>query len=285
MMKKLQHHAEAIALRGVFALFSALPLDAASALGGAIARTVGPFLSAQKTGQKNLREILPEYDEAERKKIIRDMWDNLGRMAAELPHIKKGSLNSRITMMNTHNIPANNTMFYFSGHFGNWELFPLIGKLSGRPITFAYREANNKIVDNIIVDIRRAYSHNMFPKGVSGAIKMARAIKNNEAIALLVDQKMNDGIAAPFFGRNAMTAPAIAELALRHDIPIIPARVVRTKGAHFEAYFYPALAYTKTDDKAHDVLTIMTAINEMLEDWIRQHPAQWFWVHKRWPAA
>ena len=95
---------------------------------------------------------------------------------------------------------------------------------------------------------------------------------------MLVDQKMNDGIAVPFFGVPAMTAPAIAQLALRYDLPILPAYVLRKSGAHFEAHMFPALEYEKTGDAEKDTLAIMTAINQMLEGWIRAHPEQWFWV-------
>src|SRR5207253_2644034 len=108
--------------------------------------------------------------------------------------------------------------------------------------------------------------------------------KNGQSLAMLIDQKMNDGIAVPFFGRDAMTAPAIAEFALRYNLELIPARVVRTKGCHFEATIFPPMAYEKTGDEEKDVLTIMTAINAILETWIREHPEQWFWVHKRWPG-
>ncbi len=125
----------------------------------------------------------------------------------------------------------------------------------------------------------------MLPKGGQGAVRLLRAIKNGQSLAMLVDQKMNDGIAVPFFGRDAMTAPAIAEFALRYDMPIIPVRVVRTKGCHFEATVYPPLEYEKTGDEEKDSLIIMTKINALLESWIREHPAQWFWVHKRWPKA
>ena len=102
-------------------------------------------------------------------------------------------------------------------------------------------------------------------------------------MAMLIDQKMNDGIAVPFFGRDAMTAPAIAEFALRYDMPLIPVRAVRTKDCHFEVTIYPPLAYEKTGDDEKDILAIMTQINAQLESWIREYPEQWFWVHKRWP--
>ena len=125
----------------------------------------------------------------------------------------------------------------------------------------------------------------MFPKGPKGSIKMLRALKEGHSLAMLVDQKMNDGIAVPFFGRDAMTAPAIAEFALRYDMPLIPARVIRTQGAHFKATIYPPLTCKKTGDTEKDVLTIMTTVNATLESWIRENPEQWFWVHKRWPNA
>ena len=133
-----------------------------------------------------------------------------------------------------------------------------------------------------MLKLRASRSANLFPKGRHGAVKMARAIKNNEAIAMLIDQKMRLGIPIPFFGRTAMTGTAIAELALRYDMPIIPARCIRTRGAHFEAIVYPPLAYEKTGDEKRDIENIMIAINNTLEGWIREHPAQWFWVHKRW---
>jgi KDO2-lipid IV(A) lauroyltransferase len=114
---------------------------------------------------------------------------------------------------------------------------------------------------------------------------MVRAIKGGHTLAMLIDQKMNEGIAVPFFGRDAMTAPAIAELALRYDMPIIPARVFRTKGCHFDARAYPPLVIEKTGDMEKDVLAIMTQINAQMEAWVREKPEQWFWVHQRWPKV
>ena len=94
---------------------------------------------------------------------------------------------------------------------------------------------------------------------------------------------MNDGIPVPFFGRDAMTAPAVAELALRYDIPVLPAHVIRTRGARFELIIEPPFQFTSTGDKERDVYEAMVMINRRFEDWIRRHPAQWLWLHKRWP--
>ena len=104
-------------------------------------------------------------------------------------------------------------------------------------------------------------------------------------LAMLVDQKMNDGIAVPFFGRPAMTAPALAELALRFDCPVVAARVVRLKGARFRLIAEPPMRFEKTGDQARDVLAAMTWVNSRIEEWVRETPEQWLWLHNRWPGG
>jgi len=283
LKRKTKHWLEAAAMRVVFALFRAMSLDMASAMGGFIARNIGQYMRANKTARKNLEAVFPDMSEEKRAEILGKMWDNLGRTSAELAHLHSPEIIKNISIIGAENLPARGKpAFMFSGHLANWELLACVAQASNRPVTGVYRAANNKLADEIITKIRSSRYFNMIPKGRQGAVKIARAIKNNEAIAMLVDQKMNDGICVPFFGQEAMTAPAIAELALRYDAPIIPARVIRTKNANFEAIIYPPLEYTKTGDSQIDVRGIMLAINKMLEGWICEHPEQWFWVHKRW---
>jgi len=285
-MQKLKHLIEAGALTFVFAVFRAMPLDMASAIGGFIGRAVGPFMSAHKTAAKNLSMVFPTLSEPEKRKLLRDMWDNLGRNAAELPHLPSKKLLRRIQVYGMENLPGGGKpVIFFSGHLGNWELLSVAASSQGLPLTLIYRQANNPYADKIISSIRATYAADMLPKGFKGAGKLVRTIKNGQSMAMLIDQKMNEGIAVPFFGRDAMTAPAIAEFALRFDMPIIPARIVRTKGCRFEGTMFPPLGYEKTGDDEKDVLTIMTKINVILESWIREYPAQWFWVHNRWPKS
>jgi KDO2-lipid IV(A) lauroyltransferase len=94
---------------------------------------------------------------------------------------------------------------------------------------------------------------------------------------------MNDGIPVPFFGRPAMTAPALAQLALRFDCAIVPARVERLKGARFRLTVFPPLELPRTGNRHADTLAIMTRVNAILESWIRARPELWFWLHRRWP--
>jgi len=284
--RPIKHRFEGVLVRALFALSAALPLDVASAVGGWMARRFGPVIasSAHKTAIRNLKMIYPEKSDEERARMLERIWDNLGRTAAELPHLPGKELPSRMQIEGVEHLTAHGKqMLFISGHFGNWELNYVISHLHNVPTTLIYRHANNPYVDNIMVKIRSTRCSNMFQKGGKGAIKMAHALKNGESIAMLIDQKMNDGIAVPFFGRDAMTAPAVAHIAMRYELPIIPARVVRVGGAHFKATIYPPLAYEITGDKEKDALAIMTAINQTLEDWIREYPEQWFWVHRRWP--
>ncbi|MFW0777802.1 MAG: lysophospholipid acyltransferase family protein [Rickettsiales bacterium] len=283
-MKKLQHFIEAALLKWLFSALAAMSVDMASFTGGLIARALGPFFSANKTAKKNLEMIFPEKTLGERYDIMTKMWDNLGRVAGEFPHLPGEKLVKRVTVHGAENLPQNGeTVLFFSGHLGNWELLPAIAKQEGAPTTLVYRHANNAYVDSIIADLRSAHVNRQIAKGPRGAFHLAKALKNQESICMLVDQKMNDGMEVPFFDRPAMTAPAIAQLALHYDLPIIPARTVRKEGAHFDVHILPALQYEKTGDRTKDMQVIMTQINKLLESWIREHPEQWFWVHKRWP--
>ena len=196
------------------------------------------------------------------------MWDNLGRVAARTAAFAdaKRSIAASILQGLQNLPPKDKPAIFFRAFAGNWELTYPMAHQNGIPMTLVYREANNPYVDKMILNRRAARADDMFPKGPRGAIRMGRAIKNGRSLAMLIDQKMNEGIAVPFFGRAAMTAPAIADLALRYDMPLMPTRIVRTKGCHFHGIIYPALAYAKTGDRDADIKTIMVqTVNTLLK--------------------
>ena len=283
-MKKIIYAIEAVLLGLLFKAFRLLPLDVSSAIGGWMARSIGPLLSAQQIAKQNLNAAFPDMDAKEKKRIITKMWDNLGRVAAEMSSLPGTRLTSRIKVIGAEHLPTpDKPVLFFSGHLGNWELLYPIAFDHGVPISIVYRHINNPFVDKMVSKIREGHCTSMFSKGPRSAAKMLRAIKNGNSMAMLVDQKMNTGIPVPFFGRDAMTASALAEIALKFNMPILPTRIVRTGGAHFEGYIYPPLDIVRTGDMRIDSKQIMTQINAILEGWIREHPEQWFWVHKRWP--
>ena len=286
----LFHPLEAAAALVVYSLMRVLSIDMASALGGWLGRTVGPHIPVSARAVKNLTAAFPEKSPAEIATIVRAMWDNLGRLAAEYPHL--GEINvydpeGRVEVSGFEYVDLlrddGRGGIFFSGHIANWEILSLGATQRGVPLDRVYREANNRLVEWLYQHGRAAVEGALIPKGPAGARVLLRSLEDNRHIAMMVDQKMNDGIPVPFFGRDVMTAPALAELALRYDCPVVPARVERLKGAHFRLLVYPPLELVKTGDRQADVAANMAQVNAILEQWIRDTPEQWLWLHNRWP--
>lgn len=279
---------EALALRAGFGLFGLLPLDAASAFGGWIARMVGPRLRAHHIARRNLTRALPDLSGAQVDSALRGMWDNLGRVAAEYPHLAALLPDGgRAQVIGADHVAAalaaGRPVIFFSAHFGNWEILGPAAAQLGMPTVQVYRAANNPAAETVIEAMRGNLGGRRVPKGAKAARSILAALKGGESLAMLVDQKMNDGISVPFFGRSAMTAPALAELALRHGLSVIPAHVERLAGATFRVVAEAPLQFTDTGDRQADVAAAMTQVNRILEGWITARPDQWFWVHRRWP--
>jgi KDO2-lipid IV(A) lauroyltransferase len=171
---------------------------------------------------------------------------------------------------------------FFSAHIANWELSPRIARTNDVDLSLIYRAANNKLVDAIMCSERSKHNISIIPKGAKASRQIIEALRQGRSLAMLVDQKMNDGINVPFFGRDAMTASAIARLALNFNCPLIPVQVIRTHGANFIVKIIPPLSFTRTGDNSQDIYNIIKDINLLIELWIRENPTQWFWLHKRW---
>ncbi len=153
----------------------------------------------------------------------------------------------------------------------------------GLPLTRIYRPPNNPLVDRLIRRARRHITGELLPKGLEGARRTIEIVRGGGHLGMLVDQKMNDGIPVPFFGRPAMTAPALAQIALKFGCPVIPAKVERVRETHFLITLYPPLEMPDSGDRRADVKTAMALVNRTIEGWVRERPEQWLWLHRRWP--
>ena len=284
------HPIEAFGTFLVYAFFHILPLDVASAIGGWLGRTVGPRLSLSDRAVRNLSRVYPDKSQAEIGAIVRGMWDNLGRLAAEFPHLEEFRLYEKggrvevigvehVDQLRDDGLPG----IFFSAHIGNWEIISLGVTQRGMPLDRVYRAANNRLVEWLYRQGRSAAKGALIPKGMAGVRMLLKSLKDGNHLAIMVDQKMNNGIAVPFMGRPAMTAPALAELALRFGCPVVPGRVRRLKGARFQVEVLPPLDLPDTGDRHADILATMTRVNEIVEAWVRETPEQWLWLHNRWP--
>lgn len=282
---------EAAFLALLYGFFRLLPLDAASAVGGTVARTIGPRLAVSRRAVKNLRAAFPDMTEAEIARIVRAMWDNLGRVFAEYPHLARLDLynGDRVEVIGAEHVDGMRDDglpgIFFSAHLGNWEICSLGASQRGCEITQVYRPINNAIADRLLRHARRTATRTMLRKGKGrqAAKGSLDTLRSGSHLAMLVDQKMNEGIPVPFFGREAMTAPALASLALKFRCPVVPARCERVEGARFRLTIYPPMALPDTGDVQTDVRRMMTEVNAMIEGWVRERPEQWLWLHRRWP--
>src|SRR5436190_10890436 len=223
----------------LFALLGWLPLDAASALGGMLARRIGPRLGVSNRARRNLRAALPKLSTTQIEKILRDMWDNLGRVAAEYPHlrhIRVFGAGSRVETCGLEHLDqalaGGRRVILFGGHLGNWEIAALAAGQYGLDIAQIYSAANNPLIDGMIARLRGRHGE-LIPKGAVASRRAVAALRRGGHVSLLADQKPNEGSAVPFLARPAVTAPALALLALRFDCAVLPARVERLNGAHF----------------------------------------------------
>ncbi len=290
-MKRLRYRIEALALRVAFALLGWLPVDAASNLGGFLGRNIGPRLAVSARARRNLRLAFPGIGAAEMARIVAGMWDNLGRVAAEYPHIGEIAApeSGRIDWVDTAPVRAmrdpGTAGILVSAHLANWEVMTAAAIRRGLDMTIIVREPNNPFVRPLIERLRAVAGGVRAPKGILGAKAAFAALRQGRVLGLLYDQKMNDGIAIPFFGIEAMTPAAPAQIALRLGCPLVPVRIERLGPGRFRLRSFEALALPDSGDRQADTVQVMTALNEILEDWIRDQPEQWLWLHRRWPEA
>ncbi|MBI3711013.1 MAG: lauroyl acyltransferase [Proteobacteria bacterium] len=273
-----------------YELLGCVSFARASAIGGGIARRFGPLIPVTRRARRNLERAFPDKTPAEITAIIGEMWDNLGRVAAEYPHLARLRVFAEDSPIETRGmehidraLARGRPIIFFAAHLANWEIASLVALRYGVPVHLVYRPANNPWVDRLFRSGRAAISGGLIVKGNEGARGAVAVLRAGKHLGMLLDQKMNDGIAVPFFGRDAMTAPALAQFALKYDCTVLPAQVERLAGARFRLTVHPPLELAPAGERHADILAVMTRVNQLIEGWIREHPGQWLWLHRRWP--
>ncbi len=272
-----------------WAPMKALGPDRASDFGGWLMRRIGPAFSQHKTTKRNLRLAFPDWDAARINAAALDAWENAGRTAGELPHLPAIDpyTSGRVEVVGVEHLDAiaasGKGAVFISGHFANWEIMaPVIVKRIPRAV-MTYRALNNPHIDRRISNLRRAYGTEInAPKGI-GTRELMRALARGAPVALMNDQKFNEGIPVPFFGHVAMTAPGPTRLAMKYGVPLVPVSTVRTGPSRFRVEIHTPFLPEATGDEAADISATVARINAFLEAQVRAHPGQWFWQHRRWP--
>jgi KDO2-lipid IV(A) lauroyltransferase len=253
-------------------------------------RAVGPLTSAHKVALVNLRIAFPRAAESDIRSLVNAQWSQLGRWFTEFPILDRIIADpGRVEVVGADRLAAirdgAGPVVFISGHFSSFEIMPAVIIHSGVTCQITYRATNNPYVDARIRKSRERYGVTLFaPKGTDGARELLRALSRGESVALMNDQKFNGGIAAPLFGVEAFTAPGPSSFALRYGVPLVPMSVQRNGKARFRVVVHDAITLDDTGDRNADIETGVRRINAFIEERVRERPAEWFWVHKRWPS-
>lgn len=263
---------------------------------GALMRKIGPLFKEHRIGRKQLRAAFPEKSAAEIEAILSGVWDNLGRIAIEFAHLDDFCVEGfgRQTP-DVITYPPESKERYdwitksgkatigFAAHLANWELPGVGAKLIGVKSAVLYRRPNIGAVNDVIVKLREPLMGELIATGLDAPVRLARLLQSGIHVGMLADQHYSKGVEVTFFGRPCLANPLIAMLARQTELPIYGMRVVRKEdGNSFWGEVSDPVEPVRDAGGRVDIRGTTQAITTVIEGWIRQHPEQWLWLHRRW---
>jgi len=285
-MKKIKYFIQFIVIIFFFIIFKILGYKISSEIGGKLFEIVGPIFRSKKLIHSNIKKAIPHLNFKDIEIITKSMWNNYGRVFAEYMFIKdfrSGKLNSKIKIegqeildqIKIQNIPT----IFISGHFGNFELMAMHIEKSGIKLSAIYRPLNNIFLNRIMENIRTKYiCKNQIKKGIGGMKKLIKLQKNNCSTALMIDQRVSEGIKSKFFNQEALTTTIPAQLVKKFNMPVVPIFIERINKTSFKISIKKPIKF----DKETPTKNITDQLNKMLELMIINKPNHWIWSHNRW---
>ena len=285
-MKYIKYFFEFLFSIFFFIFFKIIGPKKSSDVSGKIFEIIGPFFRSKKVIRNNIKRALPEIDENNLKNIENSMWNNYGRIFAEyifLKDFRYGKLASEVQIEGKeilNDIKENNKQVIFiSGHLSNFELMAMFIEKSGINLSAIYRPLNNIFLNGIMESIRKKYiCKNQIKKGLAGLKKLIKLKKKNYSTALMIDQRVSEGILSPLFNEKALTTTIPAQLVKKFNIPIVPVYIERIDGLKFKITINQPLSFPQDTSQQQ----ITDNLNQILEKFILSKPENWIWSHNRW---
>jgi Kdo2-lipid IVA lauroyltransferase/acyltransferase len=263
---------------------------------GALMRRIGPLLKEHRLGRANLRAAFPEKSETEIERILGGVWDNLGRVGVEFVHLDEfriepsGAAASDALVIEPEVlercrrvIGSGKVALGFAAHLANWELSAVVAKMLGARSAVLYRRPNIRAIGDAVVRLRAGVMGEMIPTGLDAPVRLARLLEEGVHVGMLVDQHFTRGVEVNFFGRPCKANPLIAVLARHLDCPIYGLRMIRLPdGNSFRGEITDPIEPPRDAEGRIDVAGTMQTITAVVEGWVREHPEQWLWLHRRW---
>jgi KDO2-lipid IV(A) lauroyltransferase len=285
-MKTIKYFIQFLIISFLFLLFKILGLHWASCLSGKIISFIGPFFRSKNLVKSNILKALPNLKHNDIEKIQKKMWNNYGRILSEYIFIKdfRGSKFEKNIEIKGQEIlnnirKSNEPVIFVSGHFNNFELMAMHIEKSRINLAAIYRPLNNYFLNFIMEKIRKKYiCKNQIKKGISGTKELLSFFKKKTSIALMIDQRVSQGIKSNFFNKDAFTTTIPAQFVKKYKCRVVPIYIERIKDVNFRLTIHEPLVYS--DNESIDSITLN--LNHVLEKLILKNPDQWIWSHNRW---
>ena len=269
-----------------FIFFKILGAKLSSKLSGKIFENIGPFFRSKKTIDENIKRAIPNISEENLNKIKTSMWNNYGRVFAEYIFIKdfrNGKLKENIEIEGKDILDEikrkNSQVVFISGHFSNFELMAMSLEKNEIKLATIYRPLNNMFLNLVMETIRKKYiCRNQIKKGIGGLKNLIKYKKKNYSTALMIDQRVSEGVLSNLFNKQALTTTIPAQLVKKYDIPIVPVFIERIGNIKYKVIIKKPVVFSKE----HSIIEITEKLNEILEKMIIKNPEQWIWSHNRW---
>ena len=285
-MKSLKYFIQFLIILILFIIFKILGYSYASFISSKIVSFVGHFFRSKDLIRTNILGALPNLKSDDVKKITKIMWSNYGRILSEYVFIKdfrSNKFSNNIEIKGQHILDEikknNDPVIFVSGHFNNFELMAMQIEKSGVNLAVIYRPLNNKFLNFIMERIRKKYiCKNQIKKGISGTKQLLSFFKKKTSIALMIDQRVSQGIKSNFFKKKCHTTTIPAQFVKKFYCDVVPIYIERIGEINFKLKVYEPLKYNDNDT----IESITTNLNSVLEKMILKNPEQWIWSHNRW---
>ena len=286
-MDKIKYFLQFIIILILFFLFKLLGLRYSTRFSGNLMTILGPMFRSNKIIISNLTKAFPKLSLQEKKILSKKMWFNYGRILAEYMYIKyfrEKEKFSNLIIIENQNIlekikKESKPVIFISGHFNNFELMAMQIDKAGIDLTTIYRPLNNIFLNPLMERIRKKYiCKKQIKKGIAGTKELLQNFKNGSSIALMIDQRVTEGVMCDFFGQKARTTTIPAQFVKKFNAKIVPVYIQRFDNNKFKLEFDSVIEFKS--DETLDAITLK--LNKILEEMILKNPDQWIWTHNRW---
>lgn len=285
-MSLIKYLIQFITISFLLVLFRMLGFKIASNISSKIFTYIGPLFRSKNLIKENIIKAYPKIENKDLKKIINGMWGNYGRILSEyvfMKNFRNSKLSDNIIIKGQEILDKikseNKPVIFISGHFNNFELMAMHIEKSGLEVAAIYRPLNNKFLNFFMEKIRKKFiCKHQIKKGISGTKKILNHFKNGTSIALMIDQRLSQGIKTNFFNQEALTTTIPAQFVKKFNCKIVPIYIERINKFNFTLKVYEPISYSK-DETIHN---ITSDLNKILEKMILKNPEQWIWSHNRW---